>query len=176
MMLLLKHSQHSHQQFFMLLHLAERPINIFFPRLFKFYQSPHASLRKLSLGSVNQYIFLMPSALYTCMDNYLHGLFALANDPAAEVRKLVNSFCFSFILIRLQIDDRFQKLKYLLEGLNKAKSSEITVKFSKGILGHSPDNRTSGESDEIARGYSVELSNIACKLRCLRFDRDDFRD
>jgi transportin-1 len=75
--------------------LAERPINIFLPRLFRvtsvfsftfilfyfilfylcmcvtissncsfflqFFQSPHASLRKLSLGSVNQYIMLMPS-------------------------------------------------------------------------------------------------------------------
>ncbi|KAE8705526.1 hypothetical protein F3Y22_tig00110422pilonHSYRG00012 [Hibiscus syriacus] len=66
--------------------LVERPINIFLPRLFQFFQCPHASLRKLSLGSVNQYIMLMPSALYTSMDKYLHGLFALTNDPAAEVR------------------------------------------------------------------------------------------
>ncbi|KAL6579994.1 hypothetical protein OROMI_008018 [Orobanche minor] len=48
------------------------------------FQSPHASLRKLSLGSVNQYIMLMPSAL----DKFLHGLFSLANDPNGEVRKL----------------------------------------------------------------------------------------
>ncbi|KAG4918631.1 hypothetical protein JHK85_056912 [Glycine max] len=68
--------------------LAERPINIFLPRLFRFFQSPHASLRKLSLGSVNQYIMLMPSALYVSMDQYLQGLFILANDAAAEVRKL----------------------------------------------------------------------------------------
>lgn len=27
----------------------------------QFFQSPHASLRKLSLGSVNQYIMLMPA-------------------------------------------------------------------------------------------------------------------
>ncbi|XP_039028830.1 transportin-1-like [Hibiscus syriacus] len=74
--------------------LAERPINIFLTRLFQFFQSPHASLRKLSLGFVNQYIMLMPSALYTYMDKYLNGLFGLANDPAAEVRKLVNSFSF----------------------------------------------------------------------------------
>ncbi|KAG5559574.1 hypothetical protein RHGRI_009193 [Rhododendron griersonianum] len=52
------------------------------------FQSPHASLRKLSLGSVNQYIMLMPEALYMSMDKYLQGLFILANDPAAEVRKL----------------------------------------------------------------------------------------
>ncbi|KAI8533210.1 hypothetical protein RHMOL_Rhmol11G0279500 [Rhododendron molle] len=68
--------------------LTERPINVFLPRLLQLFQSPHASLRKLSLGSVNQYIMLMPEALYMSMDKYLQGLFILANDPAAEVRKL----------------------------------------------------------------------------------------
>ncbi|PON45056.1 Armadillo-like helical [Parasponia andersonii] len=74
--------------------LAERPINIFLPRLFKFFQSPHSSLRKLSLGSVNQYIMLMPTALYMSMDQYLQGLFVLSNDHASEVRKLV---CTAFV-------------------------------------------------------------------------------
>ncbi|KAL5546932.1 hypothetical protein UlMin_038665, partial [Ulmus minor] len=41
--------------------LSERPINILLPRLFQFFQSPHSSLRKLSLSSVNQYIMLMPA-------------------------------------------------------------------------------------------------------------------
>ncbi|GFY94563.1 transportin 1 [Actinidia rufa] len=68
--------------------LTDRPINVFLPRLLQFFQSPHASLRKLSLGSVNQFIMLMPRALYMSMDKYLQGLFILANDPAAEVRKL----------------------------------------------------------------------------------------
>ena len=30
-------------------------------------------------------------ALYVSMDQYLQGLFILANDPVAEVRKLVSS-------------------------------------------------------------------------------------
>ena len=66
------------------------------------------------MNSVNQYIMLMPSVsleiahivdvfiynhyvcffwfqyLYLSMDQYLHGLFLLANDPAPEVRKLVS--------------------------------------------------------------------------------------
>ncbi|THG00583.1 hypothetical protein TEA_008251 [Camellia sinensis var. sinensis] len=67
--------------------LTERPINVFLPRLL---QSSHASLRKLSLGSVNQFIMLMPQVLYLSMDKYLQGLFILANDPAADVRKLVS--------------------------------------------------------------------------------------
>lgn len=69
--------------------LNERPIDVFLPRLLQFFQSPHVSLRKLSLGSVNQFIMLMPTALYLSMDQYLQGLFVLSHDPDAEVRKLV---------------------------------------------------------------------------------------
>ncbi|XP_022769253.1 transportin-1-like isoform X2 [Durio zibethinus] len=69
--------------------LSERPIDVFLPRLLQFFGSPHASLRKLSLGSVNQFIMLMPNALYLSMDQYLQGLFVLSHDPVAEVRKLV---------------------------------------------------------------------------------------
>ncbi|GJV85122.1 transportin-1-like protein isoform X1 [Tanacetum coccineum] len=67
---------------------SERPIDVFLPRLLQLFQSPHASLRKLALGSVNQYIMLMPPVLYMSMDTYLQGLFVLANDPSSEVRKL----------------------------------------------------------------------------------------
>ncbi|XWS24538.1 hypothetical protein CRYUN_Cryun28dG0111400 [Craigia yunnanensis] len=66
--------------------LSEKLIDVFLPRLL---QSPHASLRKLSLGSVNQFVMLMPTALYLSMDQYLQGLFVLSHDPVAEVRKLV---------------------------------------------------------------------------------------
>ena len=37
-------------------------------------------------------------ALYNSMDKYLQGLFVLANDPVAEVRKLV-SHLFNLMLI-----------------------------------------------------------------------------
>lgn len=80
--------------------LAERPINVFLPRLFQFFQSPHASLRKLSLGSVNQFIVVMPTALLLSMDQYLQGLFHLAHDPAAEVRKLVCTALVQLIEVR----------------------------------------------------------------------------
>ncbi|KAI3834266.1 hypothetical protein MKX03_030073 [Papaver bracteatum] len=76
--------------------LAKRPINVFLPRLFQFFQSSHASLRKLSLGSVNQFIMLMPAVLVRSMDQFLQGLFALATDPTADVRKLV---CSAFVQI-----------------------------------------------------------------------------
>ncbi|KAI3916107.1 hypothetical protein MKW98_004548, partial [Papaver atlanticum] len=76
--------------------LAERPINVFLPRLFQFFQSSLASLRKLSLGAVNQFIMLMPMALVRSMDQFLQGLFVLATAPTAEVRKLV---CSAFVQI-----------------------------------------------------------------------------
>ncbi|GAB2261870.1 hypothetical protein Droror1_Dr00002867 [Drosera rotundifolia] len=74
--------------------LTERPINVFLPRFFKFFDSPHALLRKLALDCVYQYVMLMPSFLYKAMDQYLHGLFVRANDPVPDIRKLV---CASFV-------------------------------------------------------------------------------
>ncbi|KAL6010691.1 Transportin-1 [Asimina triloba] len=80
--------------------LAERPINVFLPRFFQFFQSPHPSLRKLSLGSVNQFIVVMPTALLLSMDQYLQGLFVLAHDPSADVRKLVCAALVQLIEVR----------------------------------------------------------------------------
>ncbi|KAL6502279.1 Transportin-1 [Orobanche hederae] len=75
--------------------LNERPINAFVPRFLQLFHSPHSTLRKLSLASVNQYIMLMPRVLHLSMDKYLQGLFVLANDPAPEVRKLI--VCAAFV-------------------------------------------------------------------------------
>ncbi|XP_020966627.1 transportin-1 isoform X3 [Arachis ipaensis] len=108
--------------------LAERPINIFLPRLFRFFQSPHASLRKLSLGSVNQYIMLMPTALYVSMDQYLQGLFILSNDPNSEVRKLV---CAAFVQL-IEVRPSFLEphlrnvIEYMLQ-VNKDTDDEVAL-------------------------------------------------
>ncbi|KAH7836287.1 hypothetical protein Vadar_034333 [Vaccinium darrowii] len=108
--------------------LTERPINVFLPRLLQLFQSPHASLRKLSLGSVNQYIMLMPEALYMSMDKYLQGLFILANDPAAEVRKLV---CAAFVqLIEVRPDFLEPLLRNVIEYMlqvNKDPDDEVAL-------------------------------------------------
>lgn len=108
--------------------LAERPINIFLPRLLQLFQSPHASLRKLSLGSVNQYIMPMPGALYVSMDEYLQGLFVLANDPAPEVRKLV---CAAFVQL-IEVRPSFLEphlrnvIEYILQ-VNKDADEEVAL-------------------------------------------------
>ncbi|XP_057974190.1 transportin-1 [Malania oleifera] len=108
--------------------LAERPINIFLPRLYRFFQSPHATLRKLSLGSVNQYIMLMPAALYVSMDQYLQGLFVLANDPVAEVRKLVCSAFSQLIEVRPSFLEPHLKnlIEYILQ-VNKDPDDEVAL-------------------------------------------------
>lgn len=108
--------------------LPERPINIFLPRLFQFFQSPHATLRKLSLSSVNQYIMLMPTALYISMDQYLQGLFVLANDPTSEVRKLV---CQAFVQL-IEVRPTFLEphlrnvIEYMLQ-VNKDADEEVSL-------------------------------------------------
>ncbi|KAG6571007.1 Transportin-1, partial [Cucurbita argyrosperma subsp. sororia] len=108
--------------------LPERPINIFLPRLFQFFQSPHATLRKLSLSSVNQYIMLMPTALYISMDQYLQGLFVLANDPTTEVRKLV---CQAFVQL-IEVRPTFLEphlrnvIEYMLQ-VNKDADEEVSL-------------------------------------------------
>ncbi|KAL6346911.1 hypothetical protein AAG906_003028 [Vitis piasezkii] len=108
--------------------LVERPINLFLPKLFQFFQSPHASLRKLSLGSVNQYIMLMPAALFASMDQYLQGLFVLAHDSAAEVRKLV---CAAFVQL-IEVNPSFLEphlrnvIEYMLQ-VNKDSDDEVAL-------------------------------------------------
>ncbi|XP_028113617.1 transportin-1-like isoform X8 [Camellia sinensis] len=108
--------------------LTERPINVFLPRLLQFFQSSHASLRKLSLGSVNQFIMLMPQVLYLSMDKYLQGLFILANDPAADVRKLV---CAAFVQL-IEVRPAFLEphlrnvIEYMLQ-VNKDPDDEVSL-------------------------------------------------
>ncbi|XP_057500476.1 transportin-1-like [Actinidia eriantha] len=108
--------------------LTDRPINVFLPRLLQFFQSPHASLRKLSLGSVNQFIMLMPRALYMSMDKYLQGLFILANDPAAEVRKLVCSAFVQLIEVRPDFLEPILRnvIEYMLR-VNKDPDDEVAL-------------------------------------------------
>eukprot|EP00898_Chlorokybus_atmophyticus_P008623 jgi/Chlat1/8762/Chrsp90S08112 len=69
--------------------LAERPVNFLIPRLLKLFSSQHAVVRKYAVGSVNQFTVQMPLALVNNMNMYLQGLFSLAHDTSADVRKLV---------------------------------------------------------------------------------------
>ncbi|KAL6844249.1 hypothetical protein ACP4OV_025922 [Aristida adscensionis] len=108
--------------------LPERPINVFMPRLLQFFQSPHASLRKLALGCINQYIVVMPSALYMSMDQYLQGLFSLAKDPSPDVRKLVCSAWVQLIEVRPSIlEPHLRNVTELILQANKDSDDEVSL-------------------------------------------------
>ncbi|KAL8543781.1 hypothetical protein ACS0TY_004364 [Phlomoides rotata] len=108
--------------------LSERPINAFLPRFLQLFQSPHSTLRKLSLGSVNQYIMLMPKVLSLSMDKYLQGLFVLANDPAPEVRKLVCGAFVELIEVRCAVLEPHLRniIEYILL-VNKDPDEEVAL-------------------------------------------------
>ncbi|WCJ39923.1 transportin 1 [Euphorbia peplus] len=108
--------------------LPDRPIKLFLPRFYNFFQSPHSSLRKLALGSVNQYIMLMPAALYASMSQYLQGLFVLAHDTAAEVRKLVCAAFVQLIEVRPSVLEPHLKevMEYILQ-VNKDGDEEVSL-------------------------------------------------
>ncbi|PPS08735.1 hypothetical protein GOBAR_AA11919 [Gossypium barbadense] len=90
---------------------GQRPINIFLLELFEFFHSPHANLRKLSLRFVNKYIISMPSGLYTSKNKYLDGLFLLANEPDAAVRKLVCTALLQLVEFHPSVLEAFSKVK-----------------------------------------------------------------
>ncbi|KAG6528448.1 hypothetical protein ZIOFF_010623 [Zingiber officinale] len=143
--------------------LSERPINIFMPRLLQFFQSPHAILRKLSLGSINQFIVTMPAALFMSMDQYLQGLFHLARDPSADVRKLVCSAFVQLIEVRPSFLEPHLRnvIEFILQA-NKDPDDEVALQacefwsaYCDGTL--PPD----GLRDYLPHLIPVLLSNMA---------------
>lgn len=142
--------------------LTERPINIFMPRLLQFFQSPHAILRKLSLGSINQFIVMMPTALLLSMDKYLQGLFVLARDQASEVRKLV---CEAFVqLIEVRADFLEPHLgnviEYILQA-NKDTDDEVCLEACEFWSAYCDANLPpDGLRDVLPRLIPVLLSNM----------------
>ncbi|ONK73217.1 uncharacterized protein A4U43_C04F28570 [Asparagus officinalis] len=143
--------------------LAERPINIFMPRLLQLFQSPHAILRKLSLGSVNQFNVIMPTALLLSMDQYLQGLFHLANDPAADVRKLVCEAFVQLIEVRPEFLEPHLRnvIEYILQS-NKDADDEVALEscefWSAYCDANLPPDRL---RDVLPRLIPVLLSNMA---------------
>lgn len=93
--------------------LAERPIAVFLPRMLQLFGSPYNSLRRMALGSVNQFIMHMPRVLLVNMDTYLQGLFALGSDTCADVRKLVCSAVVQ--LVELQPDFLHPHMRSVIE-------------------------------------------------------------
>ncbi|RAL39765.1 hypothetical protein DM860_003298 [Cuscuta australis] len=129
--------------------LSERPVNVFIPRFLQLFHSPHATLKKLALGCVYQFVMLMPKVLHVNMDKYLQGLFLLANDSAAEVRKLV---CAAFVQLVevhpafLQVRSAYADAQLPPENLREYLPRLIPVLLSNMV--YADDNESLVEADE----------------------------
>eukprot|EP00741_Cyanophora_paradoxa_P008025 tig00001239_g7764.t1 len=80
-----------------------RPLNVLIPKLLTFFPSPHENFRKQALGCINQFILVAPNALLVHMDSFLQGLFSLATDASAEVRKRVCMALVMLLEVRLDV-------------------------------------------------------------------------
>jgi transportin-1 len=98
--------------------LPQKPVDAFLPRLIALFASPHAPLRQLAVGTVNQFVIPMPMALQVNLDGYLQGLFALANDTAGDVRRLVCAGLVS--LLEVQPDALLPRLRNVIEYMLQA--------------------------------------------------------
>ncbi|KAJ4772512.1 Transportin-1 [Rhynchospora pubera] len=142
--------------------LTERPINVFLPRLLQFFQSPHANLRKLALGCINQYIVVMPSALYMSMDQYLQGLFLLAQDPTPDVRKLVCSAWVQLVEVRPSfLEPHLRNIIEIILRANKDQDDEVALEacefWSAYCDGNMPPD---GLREYLPRIIPILLSNM----------------
>ncbi|XP_078163255.1 transportin 1 isoform X1 [Carex rostrata] len=142
--------------------LPERPINIFLPRLLQFFQSPHANLRKLALGCINQYIVVMPSALYMSMDQYLQGLFLLAQDQTADVRKLVCSAWVQLVEVRPSfLEPHLRNIIEIILRANKDQDDEVALEACEFWSAYCDGNMPpEGLREYIPRLIPILLSNM----------------
>jgi transportin-1 len=90
---------------------GEQPLDVLVPMLLKFTNHTDSRIRRFALQTLNVFIPLKPKALISMSDSYLARLFQLANDPSAEVRRIV---CQSLVQL---VDTRPDLLAPHVEGL-----------------------------------------------------------
>ncbi|KAG4149982.1 hypothetical protein ERO13_D05G367000v2 [Gossypium hirsutum] len=95
--------------------------------LFVFFYPFHLHRLRLSV-IMHLFSILANTALYASVDKYLHGLFGLANDPAAEVRKLVCAAFVQLIEVRPSVMEPHMKnvIEYMLQ-VNKDTDDEVAL-------------------------------------------------
>jgi transportin-1 len=90
---------------------GQQPLNVLIPMLLKFTDHSDSRIRRFALQTLNVFIPQKPKALISMLDSYLARLFQLANDPSAEVRRIV---CQSLVQL---VDTRPDLLAPHVEGL-----------------------------------------------------------
>lgn len=73
---------------------GQRPLDVLFPKLLEFTQSPLGKVRAIALASINVFMVEKSPVVRANIGTILTNLFRLAEDPSNEVRKYV---CRSFI-------------------------------------------------------------------------------
>ena len=143
--------------------LPKPPIDVFMPQMLQFFQSPHASLRKLSLGCINQYILVVPLEPYISIGQYLQGLSVLVKDPSADARKMVCSA--SVQLIETWRDVMEPHLKNITEMILKASKDsddEVALEACKFWLAYCDCGLTEGLQEFLPRLIPTLVSNMVC--------------
>jgi transportin-1 len=84
---------------------GHRPSDSLIPRILNHFQHPEPSARAIAVSTVNLAANYMPPALMKDLDRYIQGLFALAQDPAAAVRKEI---CIGLVQLIGIVPDRFE--------------------------------------------------------------------
>ena len=90
---------------------GQQPLAVLIPMLLKFTNHTDSRIRRFALQTLNVFIPQKPKVLISMLDSYLARLFQLANDPSAEVRRIV---CQSLVQL---VDTRPDLLAPHVEGL-----------------------------------------------------------
>eukprot|EP00850_Spirogloea_muscicola_P023890 SM000401S15615 [mRNA] locus=s401:25644:33141:- [translate_table: standard] len=148
--------------------LSGRPVNAFFPRFLQIFGSPHATLRRLAVKCTKEFIPSMPQALTANKEAFLQGLFALANDPSADVRKLVCASLVQLLEIQASLLEPHMKnvAEYMLQA-SQDPSSEVALEASEFWAAYCE----SDQPQELLRDFLPRL--IAILLTNMVYDDDD---
>ena len=84
---------------------GHRPSDALIPRVLKHFSHPDPAARAIAISAINLAAEYMPTALQAGIDTYIQGLFALAQDPVAGVRKAV---CAGLVQLTALAPDKLQ--------------------------------------------------------------------
>ena len=76
-----------------------RPNDVLVPCVLALFTAPSPNIRALAVSTLNLLTDSMPAALVQGLDGYLAGLFSLAHDTSAAVRKAVCTGLVHMVLI-----------------------------------------------------------------------------
>lgn len=90
-----------------------RPLNILIPKFIQFFGHSSSKIRSHAVACVNPFIIKRTQSLMVHIDSFIEGLFGLANDNEADVRKNV---CKALVmLLEVRMDRLIPHLHHIIE-------------------------------------------------------------